>query len=547
MRRHKKILILSLTRMGDIVQSIPFVRRLRLRNPDAEIHVLVEQCFADVAGFLPDVAAMRTVRLEDLLPALESGPRQNLQAAAAFYREFVTELRAEAYDEAWNLTHTRPAMVLNYLLTAEQGRGVTLDRSGFQLVNDPWLIYFFATNLARPWCQFNLVDIYANCVSDVPWHGGREMRIDPAAYAGDEFPRRSAVIQIAIHPGASQPAKQWPLRQFRQLAERLVQRSDLELLLIGGPRDKALAAEFHGVPRLTNWIGKTTPRQLAQLLANCQMLISNDSGPMHVAAGVGTPVIAITVGSALGSETAPYGDGHCVIEPDSACFPCPADRPCAAPSCGSLITSEAVYAVAAEMFRWSGNPSAAVLSGSRVYRTRISPVDGLLELQRLHSASEMPRDLLNAAARQAWLNVLEPGLPVERKTPRLDEVLRKPWLNACRSAAMLAGLAAQLERAAAHPERRIVTIEHLAELLRFEEAKLERLMRGDALLNSFWVYAEISRASLHGNDLAAQAAATAAIYRSLQRLLKAMLGNLRPTSDIQSESSIVEEHHENLA
>lgn len=549
MRLPDKILVLSLTRMGDIVQSIPFVRRLRLQNPDAEIHVLVEQCFADVAAFLPDVAAIRTVRLEDLLPALETGRRRNLQTATRFYRDFVADLRAESYDQVWNLTHTRPATVLNYLLTAERGCGVTLDRNGFQRVNDPWLTYFFAANLARPWCQFNLVDIYANCVQDVPWAAGRSLCIDPAAYAAvrSPFPETAALLRIAVHPGASQPAKQWPLHRYRQLIEQLTRRADVEVLLIGGPKDAKIAAEFHGFPRVRSLIGKTTPTELALALSQCRILISNDSGPMHVAAGVGTRTIAITVGSALGSETAPYGDGHLVIEPDNECFPCPADKPCANPVCGARITAETVLAAVAWELKWAGEPLERELTGARIYRTEISKTDGLLDLRRLFTADVFARDRLNSIVRTAWLAALEPQQKVSPRGAELPASLQPLWREARLSAIMLRGLASQLSRAAQFAGRRMTTIVQLGELIRMQEARLEQIMRRHSLLQSLWIFGEISRASLPGDDLTRQAAATATIYDRLSRLLQTMQHEPSLSTNELSIETVIEEHHENPA
>ncbi|MBU1920291.1 hypothetical protein KKG66_05560, partial [bacterium] len=60
-----KILVFSMTRMGDIIQSIPFIRRLRQKHPHAQVDLFVESCFADVAGFLPGIDNIIEVRLED--------------------------------------------------------------------------------------------------------------------------------------------------------------------------------------------------------------------------------------------------------------------------------------------------------------------------------------------------------------------------------------------------------------------------------------------------------------------------------------------------
>ncbi|MFZ5434384.1 MAG: glycosyltransferase family 9 protein, partial [Calditrichota bacterium] len=327
------------------MQSIPYFRRLRKKNPTAEIHVLVEQCFADVAGFLPNIDRIITVRLEDLLPDLAHDRTGNISRAAAYYRGLIADLQAAKYSEVWNLTHTRPSMVMNYLLANKSGQGVTLDHNGLQRVNSPWLAYFFATNLARPWCSFNLVDIYANCVDGVPWDYGRSIRIDPEVYAqhvGVQLPLDEQRTRVAIHPGASQKDKQWPTEKYRAVAKLLAAHPGTDIVLIAGPADRKIAGQFADVSNLINLVGKTTPEELAGVLSQCSLLISNDSGPMHIAAAVGTPVLDITVGSALASETAPYGAGHMVVEPDSACFPCPPRRPCPASECAERISVETI-------------------------------------------------------------------------------------------------------------------------------------------------------------------------------------------------------------
>jgi ADP-heptose:LPS heptosyltransferase len=105
-------------------------------------------------------------------------------------------------------------------------------------------------------------------------------------------------------------AKRWPLERYRELARKLVQGLHAQVLLIGGPDDVALNAQLLDGLNLPagsviNMAGKTSIGQLAALLERCALFIGNDSSPMHLAAAVGTPVIAI-FGPTSPQEYGPY-------------------------------------------------------------------------------------------------------------------------------------------------------------------------------------------------------------------------------------------------
>jgi len=549
MSQPPKILVLSITRLGDIVQSVPFFRRLRLRHPDAQIHVLVEQCFADVMHLVPEVDRVHTVKLEDLIPNLSSGRKQNLLEATSFYRDLISDLKALHFDEVWNLTHTRPSMVLNFLLAGERGQGVTLDDHGLQRVNSPWLRYFFATNLARPWCQFNLVDIYANCVRGVEWGAGRNLSFRADAVPPRRNASRGARLRIALHPGASQKSKQWPPQSYRSVAEKLAGNFSCEIVLIGGRRDESSAEIFRGIPRLVNAIGQTSVPGLASLLSSCDLLISNDSGPMHVAAAVKTPVIAVTLGSALGSETAPYGEGHLVVEPDSPCFPCSPQHTCSDITCAQRISADAIYALATWRLGLADSPPPDDMAGMRVYRTRFSQEDFCLELERLACGQPLERDELHRLARPAWLSLLEHGaLDMPPAGTCAPASLTYAAGSAARIARELRETAATLAGAAAKKPAELPVIEQLGDLMRRREAELAQVLSRHGLLRSVLAYSTIARASLEGCDLSAQAGETAELYGSLSRFLQSLTCLAKPaSSDKLMATCLTEDNHENLS
>ncbi len=123
---------------------------------------------------------------------------------------------------------------------------------------------------------------------------------------------------VAVHPWTSNPKKQWPLERFRTVVQALVQRDDSVVAVIGGPEEQAQAHTILGPSdsRVLNLVGRLSLPELAALLQRARVLVTNDSGPMHVAAAVGTPVVALFGTADAGSHPrrwGPWGSGHTVI------------------------------------------------------------------------------------------------------------------------------------------------------------------------------------------------------------------------------------------
>ncbi len=124
---------------------------------------------------------------------------------------------------------------------------------------------------------------------------------------------------VALHPWTSDPVKQWPYEKFRELAGRLIREQGVPVVIIGGKEELTKSAEFFKdiEGSLINLTGRTTLTQAAALLKKCRLLISGDSGPMHLACAVGTKVLAIfrnDIPAKSERRWGPQGDGHIVIE-----------------------------------------------------------------------------------------------------------------------------------------------------------------------------------------------------------------------------------------
>ena len=152
---------------------------------------------------------------------------------------------------------------------------------------------------------------------------------------------------VALVPGTSHPLKSWPVAHFAKLACRLSSELGVAPVLVGGPRDRALAdavlAESAGAG-VVDLVGRASLRQSAAVLARCRLAVSGDTGPMHMATAVGARVVAL-LGPTDPLRTGPVGDGHIVLQArEVSCVPCRSLSCRRAPylECMERITADAV-------------------------------------------------------------------------------------------------------------------------------------------------------------------------------------------------------------
>lgn len=375
----KQVLIVNITRMGDLVQMGALLTRLQEEWPGVAVDLVVDRQFASVASML---GGLRDIIAYDF-HALIDESRACVKDVVELYREvsvWAGDLHKRGYDRIINLTFNRPSALLADYVGAPDIRGARSAWDGGTVIDNPWMAYFTDIHQIRRINRFNLVDVYAmggsRPGSFAPLH------VRPSTESIDwakRFLSNPDALNrqwIAVQAGASDVMKAWRPQHFGMTLARFSTQWDGGILFIGSPSEQGTIAEVirayreaGGRSAIKNAAGQTTVAQLVALLAACRLLLTNDTGPMHLAVGVQTPVIDLSVGHVDFQETGPYGPGHWVLQPDLECAPCGFEQVCSHQACKERLPIDAVAAVMQHVV--GQGPLPAAVPGYRLYRSGI--------------------------------------------------------------------------------------------------------------------------------------------------------------------------------
>ena len=371
----KQVLILNITRMGDLVQMSALLERLHEEWPGVAVDLVVDRRFAPIASLLK---GLREVMALDF-HALIDESRARVKDVVALYQDvaaWAKPLAERRYDRVINLTFNRPSALLARFVGAPDIRGAQSAWDGGIVVENPWMGYFCDFHQFRRLNRFNLVDIYA-------LGGSRPGAFAPLRLSFSHEDRTwaretltGAIGWIAVQAGASDGMKAWRPRLFGLALANVSKRWQGGILFIGSREEEATIAEVVQVYReaggkspVKNMAGRTTLNQLAGLLAECHLLLTNDTGPMHIGVAAGTSVIDLSVGHVDFQETGPYGSGHWVIQPELECAPCGFDQVCVHHACKDRISADVVADLTCHVLKIGAVPTR--VSGARLYESGV--------------------------------------------------------------------------------------------------------------------------------------------------------------------------------
>src|SRR5690348_9412415 len=319
----RRILVVRVDLLGDVVLTLPAVRALRRGYPDAAIDLLVLKSTAAIVADDPDVT--RGLACD---PTLTQHPWKLLRGRNR--RELGTllrTLREARYDLVLSVCGD-VASILARLAAPRQSFGYAREAYPFLLTDTlPGGRYLarahevrYVLNLAVAAGGLALPEDTRPRLSVAP-EAVAHMR---AVLARGHEGRGARGPVVAIHVGARNgQAKRWPPAHIAALAERLTRELDALVALTGAPNEAELAAAVTRKcgARVLNLVGKTTVPELAALLAASDLCVSGDSGPMHVACAVGTPLVALH-GPTDPGQSGPTAPDAIVLRRELWCAPC---------------------------------------------------------------------------------------------------------------------------------------------------------------------------------------------------------------------------------
>ncbi|NDV25707.1 glycosyltransferase family 9 protein [Desulfovibrio sp. JC010] len=325
-----KALVINLTRFGDLLQTQPVITSLA--DQGYEVGVMCLKNFAGTTKLLRNVSRTFPLPGASLLAGLDRDWRE----AINIFESYCTEIES-SFDPALiiNLTPSVPARLITLRLGRDrQVRGFAMDDHGFNADTSRWAGFLQMASSNRGSSPFNVVDLFSKVAGiDRPAayelaESTPEMKV--AALKLLENPAPGAKGFVGFQPGASEDRRRWPVEYFRELGLKLWKEKRRVPVLLGSESEKPLGkrildgAKFPAV----NLMGGTSLAELAAVLRRLDLLVTNDTGTMHLAAGSGTPLAAIFMATAQPWDTGPAAANLCCFEPDLDCHPCPFGQKC---------------------------------------------------------------------------------------------------------------------------------------------------------------------------------------------------------------------------
>ena len=351
------ILIIKLSAIGDVVHSLPLLEVLRERFPLARIDWLVEEDASGIVEGHPCIDGLLIIpRKSWLRRFMRKGEFISVGREVA---RFIRELRSRRYDIVIDLQGLLKSGILTFVAKGKRKIALNNAREGSAL--------FVKERVAIPDPQMHALERYLCIVKHLGvqnprWEGSIPIYESDKGYVDSLLGKLDdGRTLVAVNPMAKWETKLWEPTRFASLADLLHEKLDAEVIFTGSATDRAAieAIQSGMKTKALNLVGRTTLKQLAYLYQRCAVVISTDTGPMHIAAAMGSPVVVALFGPTSPFKTGPYGQGKKVVRAGVECSPCFKKR-CDDMSCMRLITVDMVYDAVKEVLA-GGN----LIEGSR--------------------------------------------------------------------------------------------------------------------------------------------------------------------------------------
>ncbi|HET7696449.1 MAG TPA: glycosyltransferase family 9 protein [Vicinamibacterales bacterium] len=308
----RRILCLRIERIGDLLMTLPALAELRALAPDATIDLVVGSWNRDIASAIPGVSAVETLDAAWLARGASGRSPLGLAARAARWR-------SRKYDLAINF---EPDIRSNVALAASGARRTAGFRSGG---GGPLLDVALDYDPSRHTAD-NAVRLVRAALGGSAEAAPATLQIPDASRAEAErlLAPLGTRLKAGMHVSGGRDVKQWPEARFREVAEHLVRDRSAAVVLTGAPADRPqvdLVRAALPPERTLDLSGTANLLTVAAVIQQLDLFVTGDTGPMHLAHAVGTPIVAV-FGPSDPRRYAPRGLRDVVVRIDLPCSPC---------------------------------------------------------------------------------------------------------------------------------------------------------------------------------------------------------------------------------
>jgi lipopolysaccharide heptosyltransferase I len=315
MRQAERICIIKPSSLGDIIHSLPVLKALRSTYPEARVSWVVAPAYSSLLKGHPDLEEVLIFQ-RDAWGRLVRLPKTALEVA-----RLVGQLRSRRFDMVIDLQGLLRSALLGWASGSSRRIGLANAREHSPL--------FYSEKVRVPEGPIHAVERYMMVAQAVT---GRSHPVDfPLGLTEEDHARAEDFLKqsglghgrpfVVLSPGARWSSKRWGTERFSALGQKMRGSLGVEVVLLGAPQERKLVEEvgrgLDGAPVATF----VSLRQAAALLSRARLMVTNDSGAMHLAAAAGCSVVAL-FGPTDHRLTGPYGPGHVVVRHEVECAPC---------------------------------------------------------------------------------------------------------------------------------------------------------------------------------------------------------------------------------
>ncbi len=306
----KKILVIKLGAVGDVILAVPSLRMLRERFPKATISLLVDRKFSSLVSVSP--------YLDDVIPI----DRERLHEWPYLFR-LAKRLRREGFDVSVDLQNSKWTHLLAILSGIGERSGFRRGMFGFLLNRADWTYHVTDAPVKHQFRVLSKLGVRKLDETLELWPDSEAEKRAAEILPNGSAASQEKLVGLVLGSSPKWPTKRWPLENFQKLSERLIQELKCRIVLIGSSEEEGWTQPLAAAnpDSVINLVGKTSLLDLVSVIKRLNVLVTGDTAPLHVAGAMNTKIVAL-FGPTDSKRHMPPSNGSIVLQRSLACQPC---------------------------------------------------------------------------------------------------------------------------------------------------------------------------------------------------------------------------------